>query len=425
MAVDAYHPGYRSATGIHSIPQYSYTDNLGQRHTGSMGLSAYNPKTGKVEHLQENPLSSDWKIGNYSPARGSSSSWTGASGTGSSASASTSAPASGAPAASSPAQTIVQQGSSASSAFEKAIKSLLGGVDEAKSASERSLGHVESADADLGSARKAASAMTDAISNVNGTALALDPYAEILRNLGLDTAGIGDAILSGDASGGGLAAEYLNALGLAGDAALKVTPDRYVSEAAADVQNSFENARGQAERNLSRQGVSASSGAYGALQRQMAASLATALATAKTKARQTGLSEQLSALTSRAGLFKDALTTGAALRQQGAQNVEAAAGIVQKQGDLFATAGQLSNAQSSAFANIGNVEVSLGNLEVSNGKLVQDAIASVAQMQGEMAKWYGDLELAKTPQTTTTSESGRDGNGNYYYKNGTTTATRG
>lgn len=402
---------YYSPIGNHEIPTYTTTNALGQKVVSSGGVYKMNPYTGKLQAANVNYLSPD--VGTYSWDFGNSSSSSSASSSsslgnilnGSSSSSSSSTP------------------STATTAYGDAISTLRGGVDSAKAAKDLSSAHIKSADADLESARSAASGITDAIGNVNATAQSLSPYAEVLGNMGIDTANLGAAILNNDSSGGGLAAQYLGALALANDAALKVTPDRYVAQAAADVQGSFQNAQGQAERNLSRQGVSASSGAYGALQRQYATALATALAAAKTKARQTGLTDRLTALTNRAALTKDALTTGAALRQQGANNVESAAGIVQKQADLFATAGSLANTQASAFANIGNVEVSLGNLEATNEKVVQDAIGNVASMQSEMAKYYANLEIAKLPSTTTDSSSARNSDGTYSWTNNTSIKT--
>lgn len=394
---------------VSQAPDYSYSNDIGQKVIGSGGIWRYNKKTGMLEQANSRVTSPDGLTGEFYWGNNKKNN-SGLSGIlGSSTGSST--PSTPVKSDATPVKSDAQK------AYEDAIKTISGGLDSANAASERTIGHIESADADLNSARTAASSITNAIGNVNSTASSLTGYADILRNMGLDTSGLGTAILNGDSSVGGLAGEYLNAIGLAGDAALDITPDRYVSQAASDTQKAHENALGQAERNLSRQGVSASSGAYGALQSQMATSLATALAAAKTKARQTGLSDRLTALTNRAGLYGNALTKGAELQQQGAQNIASAADIVTKQGDLFATAGNLANAQSNAFANIGGVEVSLGNLEVSNNKLIQGAIQAIASMQGEMAKYYADLEIAKLPQTAT--ESGyRDGK--YYHSTSTT-----
>ena len=303
--------------------------------------------------------------------------------------------------------------------YQRAIDTMKGGLNSANAAIANSQKHIASADADLVSARGSASGISDAIANVNRTAESLAPYADILRNLGIKTSDIGSSILSGDTSGGGLAAQYLNAFRLAGDAALQLNPDRYVSMAAGDVQSSFDNAQGQFQRALSRQGVDAASGAgMSALRKQFTQSLATALAAAKTRARQAGLTDQVNALTQRTSMFKDALTTGAALEQQGVENVAKAAGIVQAQGDMFATAGTLGANQANAFANIGGVEVNLGQLELSNNKLVQDALNNVAEAQQAMGKYYADFEIAQLP--TEIKVSGYK-DGKYYRETQSTT----
>lgn len=315
-------------------------------------------------------------------------------------------------------------GGKAAEIYQQAIDTMKGGVSKAEDAVAQSNKHIASADADLVSARESAANITNAINNINNTAQSLSPYAEIFKNLGIGTAGIGTSILAGDTSGGGLAAQFLNAVGMAGDAALKINPDRYVSQAAGDVQSSFDNAYGQMIRNAERTGVTGGSGNMAALQNQYAQSLATALAAARTRARQTGLNEQVNALTQRAGLFKDAISTGAALQEQGAGSVAKAAGIVQSQGDLFATAGSLGGTQSNAFANIGGVEVNLGQLELKNNEAVQDALAKVAAAQQAMADYYAQYEIATLPTTTTEKTSGWSG-GKYTSNKATSTQQKG
>lgn len=316
-------------------------------------------------------------------------------------------------------------GGSGAPYYQQAIDTMKGGIDSANAAISNSQKHIASADSDLATARGSAAGITDAITRVNNTAESLSPYADILRNLGVKTSGIGSSILAGDTSGGGLAAQFLNAIGMAGDAALQINPDRYVSMAAGDVQSSFDNAQGQFQRALSRQGVDAASGAgMSAIRKQFTQALATSLAAMKTRARQAGLTDQVNALTQRAGLFKDALTTGAALEQQGAENVAKAAGIVQAQGDMFATAGSLGATQANAFANIGGVEVNLGQLELKNNEAVQDALQKVAAAQQAMADYYAQYEIATLPTTTTEKTSGWSG-GKYTSNKATSTQQKG
>lgn len=388
---------YHDATGYHEIPTTTTQNAMGQTVTSFSQLSKIDPSTGKLVYATPTPVSSDRKIGTLTfPTTTSPATQSGVGailGTGAAQPTSSGGGAGAAPV------------STAGGYYQDAIKALLGGVDAAKASADKSKAHITNASSDLGAARGSAAALTGSINGVNAAAQDLSGYASILKNLGLGSVGIGDAIVNGDKSGGGLVADFLSSIGLAGDAALKITPDRYVSMAAADTQSSFQNALQQSMRNLSRTGVSPSSGAAGALQNLYTQSLATALASAKTKARQAGLTEQLTALTNRAGLYSEALKTGVSVQAQGAQMLAQAAGIVEKQGDLFATAGQLGQAQSAAYANIGGVEVNLGQLELSNNNAVQNAINSVASAQLEMAKYYADMEPVTT--TTTGTQGGK------------------
>lgn len=284
----------------------------------------------------------------------------------------------------------------AESAYQDALKTLMGGVDAATNVNRD---HIVSSDADLTTARQSAAGMTPAITNMNNTALALTPYADSIFQNGDSLSRLAQALLSGDASVGGMAGDYLGATRDAADALAALSPERYVSRAASDVQASFDNAIGQQNRELARRGVNVGSGASATLAQQLKRSLATALASAKTNAWMQGENERIDALTKRAGLFKDVLATGQSASQQATQDFATAAGIVQKQGDMFGEAGTLAGQQASAYANIGGVEVNLGNLELNNQKLVQDAIANVASAQQAMAKFYQDMMDTETTTT--------------------------
>jgi hypothetical protein len=121
-----------------------------------------------------------------------------------------------------------------------------------------------------------------------------------------------------------------------------------------------------------------------------------------TAARRQGLQDQIAALTQRAGLFKDVIGAAQSVGQQGTTDLATAAGIVQKQGDMFATAGSMAAQQSNAFANIGGVEINLGQLDLQSEGVVQDAISNVTAMQQAMAKFYQDTMT----QTTKTDKWG-------------------
>lgn len=81
---------------------------------------------------------------------------------------------------------------------------------------------------------------------------------------------------------------FLPAISALSKSGAAVPIDTYVGQAAADTQSSFENAKGQMERNLSRMGVNPNSGRFAALQQNWARALAAATTGAKTRARQQG-----------------------------------------------------------------------------------------------------------------------------------------
>ena len=142
-------------------------------------------------------------------------------------------------------------------------------------------------------------ALNDTAGQMKGLAGKMAPYADALGGIGdtllaegsslweqaRDAFGQGAALVSLDKDAAGLAGEFVRQYGL-------LSPDRYVSQAASDVQGAWQNAAAQSARADARRGVSAGSGAAAALGRQREATLATALAAAKTKARQVGIDEK-------------------------------------------------------------------------------------------------------------------------------------
>ncbi len=262
--------------------------------------------------------------------------------------------------------------------YKDALSSAQDGVASAQAAADAAKARItNSAETDLNAARIAAG-------NIGLAAASLAPYEKEIAGSGRNLLSLYDQLMSGDVSRGGMGADFLNSVTDASNALLKINPDEYVSAAASDAQAGVQNSYGQSERELSRRGVGVGSGAYAALQSQKERALATLLASAKTAARRQGLSDQADALTKRAGLFQSVIQQAQSAAKQGTDDLASASSIVMKQGDMF---GQ----QASAFANIGNVEVSFGNLELSSEKLVQDAIGNVTQMQTDMAKFYQGL----------------------------------
>ena len=282
--------------------------------------------------------------------------------------------------------------------YQKAIDTAQTGVDSAKQAASRVQDRITNTSLDLDAARAAAGGMTDAITNVNKSAYALNPYISSITGAGNDLMSIYNQLIGGDTTKGGAVADYLNSTRDAADALLKVNPDDYVASAASDAQASAQNAQGQTMREMARRGVNVGSGAYATLRDQMSRAQSVLLAATKTAARRQGLQDQIAALTQRAGLFKDVIGTAQSVGQQGTTDLAAAAGIVQKQGDMFATAGSMAAQQSNAFANIGGVEINLGQLDLQSEGVVQDAISNVTAMQQAMAQFYKDTMTQMTNQ---------------------------
>ena len=305
---------------------------------------------------------------------------------------------------------LAPSGSTASGMYSNAIGTAQSGLDSAQAAAGRTQAQITNTQADLDAARTVLGSITGSITNINNAAAALSPYAAQILGQGNSLQSLYDQLISGDTSRGGMGADYLNSVRLAGDALLKINPDEYVSAAASDAQASTQNAFDQSARELGRRGVNVNSGAYAALQGQRERAMATALAAAKTAARRQGIADQAAALTQRAGLYQGVIQQAQSVGQQATNDIAAAAGIVQKQGDLFATAGSLSAQQANSYADIGGVEVNLGQLDLQSESAVQNAIANVAAAQQAMAKFYQDAAT----QTQTT----RNPNGTY-----TTTTT--
>lgn len=288
--------------------------------------------------------------------------------------------------------------------YQKAIDTAQTGVDSAKAAAGRVAGRITNAAADLDAARKAAGSISGAITNVNNMADALTPYAQQIGKQGNAFMSLYEQLIAGNTSRGGMGADYLNSIRGAADELLKVNPDDYVASAVSDVQGQTQNSYEQGARELARRGVNVNSGAYAALQGQRDRALAVLRASVATAARRHGLQDQIAALTQRVNLFKDVINTAQSVGQQGTADIVTAAGIVQKQGDMFATAGSMATQQSNAFANIGGVEINLGQLDLQSEGVVQDAINNVAAMQQAMAQFYKDT-MTQT-QTITTDKWG-------------------
>ena len=247
-------------------------------------------------------------------------------------------------------------------------------------------GKVNAQGSAVNSTAQAVKALYDQLTPVAKTILG---YGDDLWNEGAslsseakDIFGQGKALVSLDPSAGGLAGEYIKYWNT-------LSPDRYVSQAASDVQGAFANSQGQAERALSRRGVSASSGAYGALQKQLATSLATALAAAKTKARQTGLDQQAAQLDKMVSAASTLYNMGNATEQNALTAKGQAVSAQGKGADVIATQGQGYASAGSLQATAGNLFASAGNLFASAGELNNQMLSLINSAYGNLSDAYG------------------------------------
>lgn len=231
---------------------------------------------------------------------------------------------------------------------------------------------------------------------------ALRPLADKLGGYGDDLWGQGQAMWdqSKDAFGqaGALVSMNPNATGLAGEFLRMyglLSPDRYVSQAASDVQGAYNNAWAQLGRAASRAGSSVGSGNRSALEAQRARSLATALAAAKTKARQTGIDQQagfLGTMTDAATKFynmgKDSASTALAAQTAGADAQKAAAGVLGEIGNQYKGAAGVFGDAGQLYANAANIFGDAAGVDLSYGKLTQSGYAGLADAYKAAADYY-------------------------------------
>lgn len=302
--------------------------------------------------------------------------------------------------------------SSAVSAAQSGVNAVLAG----RSNIDANLNSLRKSAAEATAAARGMGADIDAVrgqaGKVNDAAAALLPYADKLGGLGdklfgegtslyekaMDVFGQGGALVRMDPSAGGLAGEFIKYWN-------SLSPDRFVSQAASDTQGSYQNAMGQAERDLARRGVSTSSGAYGALKNQAATAMATALAAAKTKARQMGLDLQSSQLDKMVASAERLYNMGNQTAQEAlaAQNAgvgaqKDAAGVVEgagqlygTAGNLFGTAGQLGASQASAFTSIGSLHGQAANIENQYLQTLNTAYRGLSEANSSAASFYNNL----------------------------------
>lgn len=267
-------------------------------------------------------------------------------------------------------------GGSAADSFQSAIDTLMGGVESARSAAAQSQARITNASRDLDAARLAAQGIGADADKLGGIGDQLSLMSDTLLSRANDVFGQGGALVNMDRSAGGLAGEFIRYWD-------SLSPDRRVSQAASDAQGAIQNQTEQAERDLSRRGVSASSGAFAALRRTAAIAASTAIARAKTIARQQGYDEQAAQLDKMLTAANTLYGMGSDVQKQSMEAKTSA-------GSAYSGAAGLRSTQAGVFGDIGGVEVSFGDLDLKNESLVQNAIQDVAAAQQAMAKFYED-----------------------------------
>lgn len=217
----------------------------------------------------------------------------------------------------------------------------------------------------------------------------------VLWDQSKDIFGQGGALARLDGSAGGLAGEFVKQYNL-------LSPDRYVSQAASDVQGSYQNAWDQMVRGNARRGVSAGSGAAGALGTQYAAMLATARAAAKTKARQMGIDEQTKMLSTMTGaantlynMGNDTAQSALAAQKAGADAKKGAADVLGGAADALGKAGSLQSAAGQLFANAAGIFGDAARIGIGYVDSVRVAYDSLSGAQQAAANYYlRNAELA-------------------------------
>lgn len=258
--------------------------------------------------------------------------------------------------------------------------------------------------------------VSDWAQKVGQTAGSLTPYAQSLQEYAQKVFGQGqtlvdqgNAILGTWGNFAPLVEQYTSAL-------KSLNPNDRVSMAAHDVQASYQNAQGQKQRALSRMGVDPSSGAYQAQKAQWDQALATALAGAKTRARNQGLTEQITQLAQGLGVGSSLAQAGAGIGTQGAgvmgqagDLLGQAANVITSQGNLYGTAGQLDQAagqlmgtQADVYQGSGQLQQAAGQLAINLGaqnqqqviaaqELLQNALGSAASYYNSQAAGYAQI----------------------------------
>lgn len=315
-------------------------------------------------------------------------------------------------------------------------------IDAAQSGLNAILGIGGQIKADSSAMREQAGLVNTQAGALNNTANAIISNADAMRPLADKLGGYGDtlwgqgqalwdqskdsfgqagALVSMDPNATGLAGEFLRMYGY-------LSPDRYVSQAASDVQGAYGNAWAQLGRQAARTGSSAGGGNRTALEKQYATSLATALAAAKTKARQTGIDQQsayLGTMTNAANTFynmgKDSASQAMAAQGAAGDLQKGAAGILSDIGGQYGAAGSLQNQAGGLYANAAAIFGNAAGLDMNYAKLTQDGYNSLSSAYQAAADYYlrgaglalqgsrgggGGARVSEAPQVEESTPSG-------------------
>ena len=229
-----------------------------------------------------------------------------------------------------------------------------------------------------------------------------DPYRQRLDGLSDELSALGDmhtsqakdifgqgaALVNLDPTKGGLSAEYQKIYDL-------LSPERYVSRAASDVQGAFANTEAQMNRALARQGVSAGSGAMAALRQQLSRQLATALASGKQNAWDKGVTEQgnfLDKMTAASKTFYDMGNEQSSLAQQAKARAgdmqKDAADILSAQGGMIKDVGALRSQVAGLYAQSASIFGSAAGIEGNAANLELSALQSLQTAYQNGANYY-------------------------------------
>lgn len=216
-------------------------------------------------------------------------------------------------------------------------------VDSSRSGVQAILGRQGDVDSAILSMRGAADNMLPIAGDLRNQGNAMFESGTKVTEQALETLGTGLGFIRMDSSASPLVAEAMRLYG-------EFDPDKYVATAAQDVQSQGDNARAQGMRNLSRMGVSPTSGASQALNQLYDRSLAVARTAAMTRARERGKTDQAAQfqnlVANNANTFLktggELASIGSSMQSQGTGALKNAASVLGDAGSLYGSAGTLS-----------------------------------------------------------------------------------